>query len=348
MAILLMVVLVGLMLSALLVPMIITQSRTTRFDSTRVQALNAAQAGIDVTLGSIRASVACGIGVSSRLPCGPGSGSVGQHRHLGLFGDRRILHVRSGDRAIPFRPGDEVRARIRHLRRDNGSTTLVSRGSPSTGTDGTPANGSTTGRTLISTYVFRTPNMNVLGGLLQISSPVGSTALCVDAGSPTAPAGSALVLQPCSSSTPPAAQQVFAYRTDLTLQLLSSITVANPNGLCVNSAHTPAVSGDPARLVQCGPLGLPAAYTHQWSYNDNGQYQAAQSNSASTGVAAEPVPERAHPVRQAARRARRVRVRLDPFIIGRTRRGRTAAMDQLRRVRPLHGRHRPGRRPRPS
>ena len=30
-------------------------------------------------------------------------------------------------------------------------------------------------------------------------------------------------------------------------------------------------------------MGLPAAYTQQWSYNDNGQYQAAQSNSASTG-----------------------------------------------------------------
>ena len=57
MAILLMVVLVGLMLSALLVPMIITQSRNTRFDSTRLQALNAAQSGIDVTLGAIRASV---------------------------------------------------------------------------------------------------------------------------------------------------------------------------------------------------------------------------------------------------------------------------------------------------
>jgi len=51
MAILLMVVMVGLMVSALLVPMVITQNRVTRFDSTRVQALNAAQSGIDVTLG---------------------------------------------------------------------------------------------------------------------------------------------------------------------------------------------------------------------------------------------------------------------------------------------------------
>ena len=35
---------------------------------------------------------------------------------------------------------------------------------------------------------------------------------------------------------------------------------------------------------QCGPLGSPAVDTQQWSYNDNGQYQAAQSTSVTTGA----------------------------------------------------------------
>ena len=76
MAILLMVVIVGMMLSALLVPTIITQVRATRFDTTRVQALGAAQSGIDVALGLIRASETGGIGDSGKLPCGPLSGVV--------------------------------------------------------------------------------------------------------------------------------------------------------------------------------------------------------------------------------------------------------------------------------
>ncbi len=137
---------------------------------------------------------------------------------------------------------------------------------------------------MIATDVFRTPNANLLGGLLQLATPAGSAALCMDAGSADPPAGAAVRLGYCSPLTPPAAQQVFGYRTDLTLQLLSSITAASPNGLCLNSASAPAVSGDPLRLSACGPLGLPASYTQQWSYNDNGQYQAAQSNSAATGA----------------------------------------------------------------
>lgn len=288
MAILLMVVLVGMMLSALLVPMIITQDRTTRFDSTRVQALNAAQAGIDVTLGEIRASVTDGIGVSSKLPCGPVSGTVNDNVSQSGVADYnvKIEYFRIGldpvredypsNNAMKCAPGNGTF--------DAGATTpgyarLTSIGSIGTAT---AANGSTGGRTLTSTYVFRVSDQNLLGGLVQISP--ASAGLCLDAGSSNATDGRTLVLQRCSTTTPPAAQQVFAYRTDLTLQLLSSITIANPNGLCLNSLHTPAVSGNAVQLTFCGQLGIPAPYTEQWSYNDNGQYQAAQLNSVTTGT----------------------------------------------------------------
>lgn len=281
MAILMMVMLVGLMLGSLLIPMVITQDRATRFDITRVQALDAAQGGIDVTLGLIRASTTGGIGDSAKLPCGPQSGVVNT---TGAAAYSTVVEY------FTFDPGSEPYPSTRAMRCISGYGTFdpaTSITAPSyarftsTGTVGAAANGSIAGRTLTSTYVFRYSNVGLVGG--QISIPNGSSSLCLDVGSPTAPIATAVLLKACSASTPPAAQQVFTYRPDLTMQLLSSITAANPLGLCLDSARTPAVSGDAIVLDQCGPLGRPASYTQQWSFNDSGKYQAAQSDSATTG-----------------------------------------------------------------
>lgn len=282
MAILMMVMLVGLMLSSLLVPMIITQDRTTRFDTTRVQALDAAQAGIDVTLGLIRASTTGGIGDSAKLPCGPQSGVVNS---TGAAAYSTVVEY------FTFDPGSEPYPSAKAMRCITGYgtfdtttsiTTPVYARFTSNGTVGAPVNGSTAGRTLTSTYAFRYSNVGLTGGQVAVY-PNGSASLCMDVGSPTAPAGTAVQLQACSATTPAAPQQVFTYRPDLTLQLLSSITAAVPQGLCLKAAHTPAVSGDSIVLSPCGPLGSPAPYTQQWSFNDSGKYQAAQSDSSTTG-----------------------------------------------------------------
>jgi hypothetical protein len=282
MAILMMVVIVGLMLSALLIPAIVTQARSSRFDSTRVQALNAAQSGIDVALGMLRASVSNGIGDSGKLPCGPLSGGVNGNS---------VAAYRVTIEYFTFDPLVEPDNSSRAMRCVNGYGTFDTASGAttpgfarltSTGTDGSATNGSTAGRTLGTTYVFRTSNVSLLGGTITIG-PVGKSPLCMDAGSAAAPAGSAIVLQACSNSTPPAAQQVFAYRTDLTLQLLSSISAASPNGLCVTS---PDLAGKPrstVRLAQCAVLGA-ASYPSQWSYNEKGQFEAAQATSSSTGA----------------------------------------------------------------
>ena len=55
MAMYLMFAIMGMALGALIVPMIITQARTTRSDTSRVHALDAAQAGLNVMVGRIRA-----------------------------------------------------------------------------------------------------------------------------------------------------------------------------------------------------------------------------------------------------------------------------------------------------
>lgn len=290
MAILMMVVLVGAMLSALLVPMIITQSRTTRFDTTRVQALDAAQSGIDVVLGAIRASVSNAVGStvtygdSGKLPCGTESGQVSGSSIAAYsvvveyFTFDPLTEPYPSTLAMKCVPGygtyDPASA----------VTTPKFARFTSTGTVGTASNGATAGRTLTATYVFRTSNVNILGGTISPPTPLNSAALCVDAGSATPVVGAPVTLQPCSPSSPLAARQVFAYRTDLTLQLVSSITAANPNGLCLNSASQPAASGDAVKLSLCGPLGSPTPYTEQWSFNDAGRYQAAVATSAANGT----------------------------------------------------------------
>jgi hypothetical protein len=283
MAILMMVVIVGLMLSALLIPAIVTQARNTRFDSTRVQALDAAQSGIDVALGMVRASVTDGIGDSGKLPCGPLSGAVDANSAAAY---RVVIEYFTFDPLVE--PDNSSRAMrcvpdLGTVDTASGATTPGFARIASTGTVGGQADGSTVGRTLSTTYVFRTGNVGLLGGTIAIG-PAEESVLCMDVGSAAAPAGSAIVLQACSQSTPPAAQQVFAYRSDLTLQLLSSITAANSAGLCVNSTGSLTKSRGTVRLTPCGTLGAPAAYTQQWSYNDKGQFEAALATSSVTGA----------------------------------------------------------------
>lgn len=281
MPMLLMVMIVGMVLGALLVPMIITQDRTTRFDTTRVQALGAAQAGLDLALGQIRAAVdSGGIGDSSQLPCGPFSGTVNS---IGPAAYTVSIDYYTADPiANPATP--RMICTAGHGTYDSSSGVLT----PSyarltaTGTDGAATNGTTAGRTLLSTYVFKTSNTNVSGGTIRIFPGAGSTdSFCMDTGSPTPSAGTVVTLASCSNTTPPASQQVFAYRTDLTLQLLSSVTTAVPNGLCLDTAQ-PATAGNTVLLNACSTLGSPT-YSQQWSFNDNGAFQASLSTTKTTG-----------------------------------------------------------------
>ena len=257
MAILLMVVLVGLMLSALLVPMIITQSRNTRFDSTRVQALNAAQSGIDVTLGAIRASVVSGIGVSSQLPCGPESGTVDSTGVAAYsvvveyFTFDPVTEPNPSDRAMKCVPGYGT------FDAQTGATTPGFARITSTGTDAAVTTGRATAGHSPRPTSSAPPDVNILGGLLQLA-PTGSAAFCMDAGTPTAPAGTAVKLQPCSVSTPPAATTGIRLSDRPHPAIVVLDHRGQPEGFVFEFRALPAVPGDPVRLAQCGPLGSPA------------------------------------------------------------------------------------------
>jgi type II secretory pathway pseudopilin PulG len=281
-ALLLMVILVGVSLGALLVPMIITQDRTTRFDSTRVQALNAAQAGIDVMLSNIRQATT---GDGSKLPCpvtpltGPANlpASSTTNGVAAVYSVTVAYYLSDPTQILP--PAVTLPTAIPC----SAGGSLTGTAMPSfarltaTGTVPPAVNGSSGGRTLTSTYQFQTDN--TAGGLIQLTSAISGTPLCLDAGPGTPPPGYLLKVLPCSTLNPPVPKQVFAYRNDLTVQLVSSVTPANPNGLCVTPTSGGAVS-----LATCQAPGTIPSFTQQWSYNQYGEYQTSIVTSTVNGV----------------------------------------------------------------
>lgn len=279
----LVVALVGLMLSALLVPMVITSARATRTTSSRVQALDVAQAGIDVTLGKIRAATdSSGLGDESELPCtttaAPIMGSVGPASYS-VTVDYFTVDPDKFPNTLKMLcvPGYGT------YDPTSGTATPSYARVTSTGAFDAPANGTTSGRTLISTYVLQTSNTNIAGGTIRIyPASASSPALCIDAGSSTPVATTALLVQGCSTTSPPAGQQTFAYRNDLTIQLVSSVTTSYPRGLCLDSGTSPG-AGSAIILKSCPADGVAPPYTQQWSYNDNGKYEAALPTSSTNG-----------------------------------------------------------------
>lgn len=295
----LLLIMVGMALAAALLPTMIVQDRATVFDGSRLDNLAAAQAGVDAVVGKIRASTTTDSsgtvsGNAAGLPCttatnpiaGPVN-SVGRARYSAVVSYYTVDPV-ANPNATP------MKCVTGYGTYDTTTGVFVPSYAQITsrGTDGTTATsttGASIGRTITSTYLFKVSNVNILNGQIRLY-PSGSTNYCIDAGQAVPAIGAAVVMQPCSTSTPPLAQQLFAYRSDLTIQLSSSVTTANPNGLCLdfNTGTTnpaPAgAAGNPVRLSQCLAVGSSnVPYSQQWSYNDNGGFTASKSDSASTG-----------------------------------------------------------------
>lgn len=274
------VTIIGLMLSALMVPILLNQDHATHFDSTRVLSLDAAQAGLDVALGKIRAATdAQGSGDETGLPCGDLSGKISDASPARYA--VQIEYFTADPVALP--------ATTRMICVDGYGTYDTASGNftpswariTSLGTGG-GGNGASKGRTLVTTYRFKTNNTKVAGGVIRIfPASSSSSAACLDVGAAVPVAGTAVALQACSTTTPPSPQQVFVYRTDLTLQLQSSVNGTYPNGLCLS--YSSPTAGVAVTLAVCQPLGAPP-YTQQWSFDDNGAFRASLSTSAGNGV----------------------------------------------------------------
>ncbi|GAA0707912.1 RICIN domain-containing protein [Dactylosporangium roseum] len=250
--------LVGTSLSTLMVPIVITQVRDTARTVERAKALHAAQSGIDVVIGGIRASG----GSIAKLMCFPADDPL-----LGVVGGglpgRYRVSVRFQDVAKTDLP---CVTRVSRLLSVPSFAVITSTGTVQ-GTPGAeflPA----TSRTLTATYVFRFTNENIEGGLVRF---LGGS-YCLDAGSGSPAVGTIVTTQPCSAGS---SRQTFAYTKSLTLRLVSSRTAANPHGMCLDSGPDPV----PGTLVQFRVCGSPTIPYHQrWSINDSSKFQGTKAD----------------------------------------------------------------------
>ncbi len=292
MAIVMLITIIGLMLSAVLLPILITQDRTTRFTSTRVEALGAAEAGIDVAAGRIRAGITVGLPCTDTVPI---TGNVDTPI---LGGTPPVLTGPQPDVAtytvtIEYFSFNPVREPVPSLNTLPCSLTaapnyarVTSMGVVKAADGSTAGNSATAGRKLSTTYAFVTSNTNVPGGGVIKLSPLALSpkSLCLDAG-----VGKITAVIPCSPTTP-LASQVFAYRNDLTLQLKSPLTSTADPGLCLNAttppdpAVHPVISGNAVVLSACSPTGITPEFSQQWSLNKNGEFEASLPSSQTDGV----------------------------------------------------------------
>jgi Tfp pilus assembly protein PilX len=258
-----MLTLVGTSLSTLMVPVVIGQVRDTAATIDRAKALHAAQAGIDMVIGGIRASA----GSIANLICIPVAapllGAIGS----GLPGRYQVSVEYQDDAHKPI----PCASKLSHLLTVPSYAVITSLGTAegSTGKAVNPVDART--RTLTATYVFRFTNANVEGGLVRF---YGGT-YCLDAGSGSPGVGTIVTTQPCN---PGSSRQTFAYTKYLTLQLISSKTAANPLGMCVDSGASP-VSGALLLFQVCG-TSVTVPYYQRWNLNDSSNFQATSSTGA--------------------------------------------------------------------
>ena len=274
MALAILAIVVSTLIGTLILPMLITQDHSTRFDISSVHSLDAAETGIDVVLGQIRVATrptatAMSGATRSGLPCAtrPSPSPVrrveqatgGTQASVGTYSVTINYYTKDpiavGGTPMICAPGYGPYDQSSQKRTPHFAQITA------TGTDGPATNGTSSGRTIVTVYIFQTDDTNIPGGVIRLYPDSSGNQWCMDAGSATPAVNTQIVLQACSTASPPLAQQVFSYRTDLSIQLVSSVTAANPAGLCVDTASAPHAVGVNLVLKTCS-IADPRVHRH--------------------------------------------------------------------------------------
>ncbi|AGL14715.1 ricin-type beta-trefoil lectin domain protein [Actinoplanes sp. N902-109] len=287
MAMALLVTLVAMSLTAGLVPLVLNQITSTRTVDARTVALNAAQAGIDATVGQLRLATTLTtlsggttklVGTIAALPpCDAAiTGTVADA--AGLAGDVTNLRysVTIDYYGVPDNSVDDTPAQLSCQDHSIGTvpTTAVLTSTGTSTTAGPITEGAKDTRTLQATYTFKVNNENITGGAVQLASPTTNGGLCMDGGTDASPAaGTPATVQTCKEGG--AADQRFAYTTDLNIKLIGSETALAPNGMCLEAPMPHATNG---ALTFQPCLGRVAK--QQWSLNDSSAFQGTSNGSS--------------------------------------------------------------------
>ncbi len=276
--------LVASSLSVLILGLLLAQVTPTQFERKNARTLTAAQAGIDAALGELRGATSVDIvsgdtyGDRNKLTCDPIEGTVG-----GQPGNPAYIVRVTYFSDDPSGQSDAWLA-TNQMDCNAGSGPPLA---PNFGliqsagaADGVPGLSSTAGdRSLVTTYTFKLTNVNVSGGLIHnYDDGNGATkALCFDAHSDAPAAGSRLYLEDCD---PGSADQLFAYRTDLSIVLAATQTVTPLTGMCVEApqnASTAVVV--PAVFAPC----VSGTYSQVWSFDDSAHFQGSTPGGSLNG-----------------------------------------------------------------
>jgi Tfp pilus assembly protein PilX len=242
--------------------LVLAAAKPTQFAKKNTRTVNAAQAGFDVALAQIRAArftTDPNTGDSTKLPCGPLSGSVSVNEgQLNYQVSIQYYLTDPAGKSATWRT-----ANVLGCTSGSGPTKVPSYAvlsSAGTGA-GIPNAAVTDGnRTLESIYDFETTNANIPGGPIFLYQK----SLCMDAGSATPASGTVLKVQTCVTGLP---QQQWAYRSDLTIALTSTLT--SGSGMCLD-----AVS---ANYTQVQLKSCSTARVQQWSFNDSAAFEGAST-----------------------------------------------------------------------
>lgn len=263
-AVAMLLTIVGVMLAALLVPLVVTQASTTRFDARRSHAFDAAQAGVDTMVGLIRAAndgAARPSAVLKNLPCTSSTPVSGDVAATTSQRYQTWVYYFAVD---PSGHDDWSDDPSKQIPCASGSGTSVSPSYAlveSWGTDTPGAWSSVPKRTLMATYVMRSKNVNVPGGLIH--NDLSDPELCLDAGSSSPTIGTIVRLEKCESG---AADQSWAYLANSTLSLVSTAdATTNDLGLCL--AATSQANGQLITVQKCATT---TDYRQQWVYGGYG------------------------------------------------------------------------------
>jgi hypothetical protein len=239
---------VGLGLGVVMASVLTSQQSNTRSEIQRVDAVNAAQTGLEVALGALRSAThdgQPGSGDPAALPCDPLTGRVGPAGAATY--SVQVIYLSD---APPS--GDIAWAQSHALDCAPPLSTLAYAFVFSTGTDGP-----TVRRTLTATYTFTTTsrNENLAGGQIHLfARDAEPTNLCLAVTGQTP--GSKVVTRFCDSTSP---KQRFAYEANLNLVLKGS----NPR-LCVDAGAGLTVN----TTITLQPCAATDVTWQQWGSND--------------------------------------------------------------------------------
>ena len=272
------VVLVGIALSGTLASTVITQVRTADFNARRVQALHAAQAGLDAGLATVRGAVGPdGAGDTALLPCGPLAGTIDPSTSSGY--EVTIAYFGTDPQGKPIDTTDGL-ITCANARNKNPGPAYVRFNST-----GHAAKGSTAKRQLRGTYIVHTDNTNISGGGIHVVRASNSDPdLCFDAQLPQPAAGTEVLMKSCN---PGATTQTWAYNDTLQWVLVSSQTPDRPYGMCwdvpyANTATNPISRSGSTYVVKMQPCQdtKPGLYRQQWSFHDDATLRGSRSDGA--------------------------------------------------------------------